>query len=142
MKKFNQYVTETAPSSQAGMTSTTINQTGLTDPYNIQDAAVLKRVNAFVGSIADREYLIPENAVKQLQEFMEIIGLTFELSNPVELPESGTTRYPLKRYGGVFGKSTDTAFDEFDTDDGIDATLEITVESLRNNSWKVYAKIV
>ena len=80
MKKFNQYVTETAPSSQAGMTSTTINQTGLTDPYNIQDAAVLKRVNAFVGSIADREYLIPENAVKQLQEFMERIGLTFELS--------------------------------------------------------------
>ena len=56
MKKFNQYITETAPSSQAGMTSTTINQTGLTDPYNIQDAAVLKRVNAFVGSIADREY--------------------------------------------------------------------------------------
>ena len=84
MKKFNQYVTETAPSSQAGMTSTTINQTGTTDPYNIQDAAVLKRVNAFVGSIADREYLIPENAVRQLQEFMERIGLTFELSNPVQ----------------------------------------------------------
>ena len=142
MKKFNQYVTETAPSSQAGMTSTTINQTGTTDPYNIQDAAVLKRVNAFVGSIADREYLIPESAVRQLQEFMERIGLTFELSNPVELPESGTTRYPIKRYGGVFGKSTDTPFDEFDKESGIDKSLKIDVEAIRNNSWKVYAKIV
>ena len=46
------------------------------------------------------------------------------------------------RYGGVFGKSTDTAFDEFDRESGIDKSLKIDVESLQNNSWKVYAKIV
>ena len=48
----------------------------------------------------------------------------------------------MKRWGGVTGKSLDTPFDEFDTDEGIDKSLRISVEGLRNNSWKVYAKIV
>ena len=42
----------------------------------------------------------------------------------------------------MFGKSTDTPFDEFDKGAGIDKSLKIDVEALRNNSWKVYAKIV
>ena len=145
MKNFKRYteegpdIQETAPSSQVGV-DTTINQQGGADPYNIQDPEVLKRVNAFVGSIADREYLIPENAVKQLKDFMERIGLSFDL--PETLPESGSVDLPMKRWGGVFGKSVDTPFDEFDREEGIDKSIRITVEGLRNNSWKVYAKIV
>ena len=145
MKNFKQYmeegpdIVETAPASMVGV-DTTINQTGTTDPMDIQDPAVLKRVNAFVGSIADREYLIPENAVRQLKDFMERIGLSFDL--PEELPESGSVDLPMKRYGGIFGKSTDTPFNEFDSEEGIDKSIRITVEGLRNNSWKVYAKII
>ena len=145
MKNFKRYmeegpdIQETAPSSQVGV-DTTINQQGGSDPYNIQDPEVLKRVNAFVGSIADREYLIPENAVKQLKDFMERIGLSFDL--PENLPESGSVDLPMKRWGGVFGKSVDTPFNEFDSEEGIDKSIRITVEGLKNNSWKVYAKIV
>ena len=145
MKNFKRYteegpdIMETAPASMVGV-DTTINQTGTTDPMDIQDPAVLKRVNAFVGSIADREYLIPENAVRQLKDFMERIGLSFDL--PEELPESGSVDLPMKRYGGIFGKSTDTPFNEFDSEEGIDKSIRITVEGLRNNSWKVYAKIM
>ncbi len=118
----------------------TVNQYGGADPYNIQDPGVLKRVNAFVGSIADREYLIPENAVHQLKGFLERIGISFETP---QLPDgNGSVTVPLTRYGGVFGKSADTPFDEFDTNDGIDKNLNIQVEALRNSSWKVYAKIV
>ena len=138
MKSFTQFMTEDAPGAMVG-NAEKVSQTGGSDTYDIQNAEVLKRVNAFVGSIADREYLIPENAVKQLKGFLERIGLSFETP---ELPESGTITAPLKRYGGVFGKSTDTPFDEFDREDGIDKSLEISVESLKNNSWKVYAKIV
>jgi hypothetical protein len=138
MKTYKQFMSEDAPGSKVGV-STSINQHGGTDPYDIQNADVLKRVNAFVGSIADREYLIPENAVGQLRGFMERIGLTFDM--PEELPESGTVSMPLKRYGGVFGKSVDTPFDEFEREDGIDKSLNIQIESLRNNSFKVYAKI-
>ena len=145
MKNFKRYmdegpdIVETAPASMVGV-DTTINQQGGSEPYDIQDPAVLKRVNAFVGSIADREYLIPENAVRQLKDFMERIGLSFDL--PDELPESGSVDLPMKRWGGVFGKSTDTPFDEFDSEEGIDKSIRITVEGLRNNSWKVYAKIM
>ena len=60
-----------------------------------------------------------------------------------DLPEgNGSVTVPLMRYGGVFGKSTDTPFNEFDHESGIDKSLKIDVESLQNNSWKVYAKIV
>ena len=140
MKKFKDYVTEDAPGAMVG-SSTTVNQTGGSDPYDMQNSDVLKRVNAFVGSIGDREYLIPENAVHQLKGFLERIGLSFETP---ELPESnGSVNVPLKRYGGVFGKSVDTPFDEFDREDGIEGkSLTIQVEALKNNSWKVYAKIV
>lgn len=139
MKSFTQFMTEDAPGAMVG-NSEKISQTGGSDTYDIQNAEVLKRVNAFVGSIGDREYLIPENAVKQLKGFLERIGLSFETPT---LPEgSGTVTAPLKRYGGIFGKSTDTPFNEFDREEGIDKSLSISVEALKNNSWKVYAKIV
>lgn len=138
-KKTNEgRIYEDAPGSVVG-NAIGINQHGGTDPYDIQNSEVLKRVNAFVGSIADREYLIPENAVGQLQGFMERIGLSFDM--PETLPESGSINIPLKRYGGIFGKSPTTDFDKFDHEEGIDKSLNIQVESLRNNSFKVYAKI-
>ena len=65
MKSYKQFMSEDAPGSKVG-NSVSVNQTGGSDPYDIQNDDVLKRVNAFVGSIADREYLIPENAVHQL----------------------------------------------------------------------------
>ena len=136
MKSFQQFLTE---GPHVGV-STTVNQTGGSDTYDVQDPSVLKRVNAFVGSIGDREYLIPENAVHQLKNFLERIGLSFDMPT---LPEgNGSVTVDLLRYGGVFGKSTDTPFDEFDSDAGIDKSLKIDVEAIRNNSWKVYAKIV
>ena len=136
MKSFNQFLTE---GPHVGV-STTVNQTGGSDTYDIQDPSVLKRVNAFVGSIGDREYLIPENAVHQLQNFLERIGLSFETPT---LPEgNGSVTVDLLRWGGVFGKSTDTPFDEFEKGPGIDKSLKIDVEEVRNCSWKVYAKIV
>ena len=65
MKSFQDYISEDAPGAIPGV-ATHVSQTGGSDTYDIQNADVLKRVNAFVGSIADREYLIPENAIHQL----------------------------------------------------------------------------
>ena len=142
MKSFNQFLTE---GPHVGV-STTVNQTGTTDTYDIQDPNVLKRVNAFVGSIGDREYLIPENAVNQLRGFLGRIGLSFP---KVELPNgAGSVTVPLEQFGGRFGKTGETNFDEFLDDDGISnrkeggLNLQINQESIVNGSWKVYAKIV
>ena len=43
--------------------------------HNIENAEILKRVNAFVGSIAEREYMSPQVAVDQLKEKLARIGL-------------------------------------------------------------------
>ena len=115
------------------------------DTFDITNPAVLKRVNAFVGSIADREYLIPENAVDQLRNFLMRIGLQFPV---VETPLPNTMSLPLSQWGGRFGKDIDTPFDEFVNDDGITdrlpggLSLEIKTEAVAGSgSWKVYAAI-
>jgi hypothetical protein len=140
MKSFQDFISEDAPGATTGSGST-VSKSGGSEPFNINDPVVLKRVNAFVGSIGDREYLVPENAVHQLKGFLERIGLTFPKG--LELPESGGVTVPLQRHGGTFGKSIDTPFDEFDREDeNTGKSIKIDVEELKNNSWKVYAKIV
>ena len=143
MKNFNQYVTE-AGTGAAGIWNQTPITYNQTDPFDVANPDVLKRVNAFVGSIADREYLIPEAAIQQLRNFMLRIGLQFP---KVDLPESGSISLPLSQWGGRFGKDLDTPYDEFVNDDGITdrvpggLSLDIKTESVANGSWKVYAKI-
>ena len=140
MKKFNQFVTE-APTGLWNQTPVSMNGD---DNFDITNPSVLKRVNAFVGSIADREYLIPEAAIQQLRNFMMRIGVQFP---KVDLPESGSISLPLSQWGGRFGKDLDTPYDEFVSDDGITdrlpggLSLEIKTEAVANGSWKVYAEI-
>ena len=143
MKNFKQYLEESGGA--IGLANQTpVSQDG-NDTFDITNPSVLKRVNAFVGSIADREYLIPENAVDQLRSFLMRIGLTFP---KVELPEgNGSVTVSLEQFGGRFGKDLDTPYDEFVNDDGITdrvpggLSLDIKTESVANGSWKVYAKI-
>jgi len=142
MKNFNQFVTEvTGAAGIWNQTPVTYNQT---DPFDLANPSVLKRVNAFVGSIADREYLIPEAAIEQLRNFLMRVGVQFP---KVDLPEGGAISLPLSQWGGRFGKDLDTPYDEFVYDDGITdrlpggLSLEIKTEAVANGSWKVYAKI-
>ena len=143
MKNFKQYLEETGP---VGVWNQTPVDVDGNDTYDITNPSVLKRVNAFVGSIADREYLIPENAIDQLRNFLMRIGLTFP---KVEIPESGSVTVPLAQWGGRFGKTLETDFDQFLDDDGITnrkeggLNLQVKAEAIANTgSWKVYAQII
>ena len=143
MKNFKKYLAETGA---VGITHQTAPDVDGYDTFNITNPSVLKRVNAFVGSIADREYLVPEGAVGQLRNFLMRIGLQFP---QVELPEgTGSVTVPLSQWGGRFGKDGNVDFDEFVNDDGITNRLEgglslkIDSEPVKNGSYKVYAKIV
>ena len=143
MKTYKQFIAEAGVVGLQHQTSVDVNGQ---DTYDITNPDVLKRVNAFVGSIADREYLIPENAVDQLRNFLMRIGLQFP---KVEMPEgTGSVTVPLSQWGGRFGKDPGTPFDEFVNDDGITNRLEgglslkIDSEPVKNGSYKVYAKIV
>ena len=110
---------------------------------NIQDPEVLKRVNAFVGSIAEREYIKPQFAIDELREKLTRIGLTCR--DCVLEGDSGKTTVELKQFGGRFGKDTDGSDIN---DDGIShkkeggLKMEVSYETLKNGTSKVYAKLV
>ena len=63
--------------------------------------AVVERLNAYVGAIADREYLNPEKAVVRWRQNMRV-GIHFGDVQFTE--ESGEISVPLVQYGGAFGK--------------------------------------
>ena len=110
--------------------------------HNIHDPAVLKRVNAFVGAVADMEYLKPQHAVDTLKEKLGRIGLSFDCSLD---GDKGSKTVEVKQFGGRFGKDTDGSDVN---DDGIShkkeggLKIKLDHELLQNGSSKVYAKLV
>ena len=79
MKTFKQHVNESGSdktASAVGSQTTNSVEDSSIGVHNIQDADVLKRVNGFVGAIAEREYLKPQFAVDELREKLQRIGLT------------------------------------------------------------------
>ena len=144
MKTFKQHVNEHSYSGgQVGAATSNSVEDGASGAHNIQDAAVLQKVNAFVGSIAEREYLQPQFAVDELREKLQRIGLT--CSACVLEGPSGKETVELKQFGGRFGKDTDGSDIN---DDGIShrkeggLKMEVSYETLKNGTSKVYAKLV
>tara|TARA_B100000676_G_scaffold128141_1_gene127125 strand:- start:17 stop:463 length:447 start_codon:yes stop_codon:yes gene_type:complete len=148
MKTFKQHVKEGHNQAKYGagnVGSATSNavEDGNIGAHNIQDSEVLKRVNAFVGSIAEREYMKPQFAVDELREKLQRIGLTV---SPVDMiGDSGKVTAEVKQFGGRFGKDTDGSDIN---DDGIShrkeggLKMEVSYETLKNGTSKVYAKLV
>ena len=110
--------------------------------HNIQDEKVLERVNAFVGSIADKEYLNPQQAVDELKEKLGRIGLGFDAK--IE-GDKGSQTVEVKQFGGRFGKDIDGSDIN---DDGIShrkeggLKLQVEYETLKTGTSKVFAKLV
>ena len=145
MKTFKQHIKE-------GMSPLGVNTSGhdgqhvgdsAVGLHNIHDADVLKKVNAYVGSIAEREYLNPQVAVDQLRNNLNKIGLTV---SQVDMEgANGTVNAEVTQFGGRVGKDIDGADIN---DDGIShrkeggLKLQVKYETLQNGSSKVFAKLV
>jgi len=139
MKTFNQKMNEVAgTSSQDLAIDKNIN------PGSFNDPEVLRKLNAWVGTIAG-SYVIPEQAVRKLRESLSKIGLTFD-SIPV-MEGSGSIELPLTLFGGRFGKDVDTPHDEFMKDDGISQQKEgglalvLNYDMNEDNSYRLTASI-
>jgi len=145
MKTFKEHVKEGSDKTAAAVGSQTTNsvEDGSIGVHNIQDADVLKRVNAFVGSIAEREFIKPQQAVDELKEKLGRIGL--DVSDVSLEGDNGKVTAEVKQFGGRFGKDTDGSDLN---DDGIShkkeggLKMEISYETLKNGTSKVYAKLV
>ena len=117
--------------------------------FNVQDPEAMQKLNAYVGSVADKEYLQPDAAMHQLAMRLGTVGLNYTL--PKIEGNSGKTVVELTQFGGRYGKTTDnTTSGEGDivNDDGIShkkeggLKLNVKYETLENGSSKVIAKLV
>jgi len=113
---------------------------------DLSDDSVVEKLNAFVGSIGMKEYLVPEKAVDELRQKLMRVGLQFG-ATPVMEGNKGNFSLPLSLFGGRFGKDENTPFDEFLNDDGISHNVEgglkmnFTYEMQEDNTCKITAKI-
>ena len=102
--------------------------------------AVIERLNAYVGAVADREYLNPEKAVSEMRQKLMRVGLHFGDVQFTE--ESGEVSVPLIQYGGAFGKSADTPIDEFDDQQESGRSLNFVFERTSGGTHRILAKIM
>ena len=140
MKTFNKFFTEmVGTSDQDQAVDKNMNMGAFSDPM------VIKKLNAFVGTIAG-SYVLPEDAVYQLRNSLSKIGLTFD-EVPMMEGDSGSFELPLTSYGGRFGKGIDTPYDQFESDDGISHQVEgglalvLNYEMQEDNSCRLTASI-
>jgi len=116
------------------------------NPSEIQNPKVLRALNAYVGAIANMEFMLPEQALTKLRSALDRVGYSFG-AIPEMTEQSGSFDLPLVRFGGRFGKDTDTPYDEVINDDGIShmveggLALKIQYEMMKNNSCRIFAKI-
>ena len=118
---------------------------------NIQDDKVLQRLNGYVGALADKEYLQPEAAIKQLNNKLGIAGYNFP--EPKISGDKGKTTVEVTQFGGRYGKTTDNSNGpmskgkEIEDGDGIShkkdsgLKLEFNWEKQQNNQYKVFASL-
>ena len=117
--------------------------------FNVEDPVAMQKLNAYVGSIADKEYLQPDSAMHQLAMRLGTVGLSYTL--PKIEGNNGKTVVELMQFGGRYGKTPDnTTSGEGDVvnDDGIShrkeggLKLEFNWEKQANNTYKVFANLV
>ena len=147
MKQFKSFINENVRTGNAGVGTSQQNLAvdQNTNMSALSDPSVVKKLNAWVGSIAGN-YILPEEAISKLRSSLSKIGLTFD-AVPVMEGESGSVEMPLSLFGGRFGKSVTTPYDEFEEDDGISHQVEgglklvIGYDMQEDNSCRLTASI-
>ena len=143
MRSFSKFIAEGRGPHTSDQSIATDN--GL-NPSEVDNPRVLKALNAYVGAIANMEYILPEHALTKLRNALDRVGYSFG-AIPEMTDASGSFSLPLTRFGGRFGKDTDTPHDEVINDDGIShmveggLALKIQYEMMKNSSCRIFAKI-
>jgi len=117
--------------------------------FNVQDEASMQKLNAYVGALADKEYLQPLAAIEQLAMRLGTVGLNFAL--PKIDSDKGNTVVEVSQFGGRYGKTPENATSgdgDIENGDGIShkkeggLKLEFNWEKQANNTYKVFANLV
>ena len=97
MKTYKSFVTEHGGTGSAIMKHDAAPvEDGSKNIADVADPEVLKQINAFVGSMADREYLNANHAISELRQKLMRLGVTFP---SVEIYEGeGEVTAPLTQW--------------------------------------------
>ena len=117
--------------------------------FDVANPESLQKVNAYVGAIADKEYVQPDAAMHQLAMKLGTIGLSYTI--PKVEDNNGKSVVEVSQFGGRYGKTSDntTSGDgDIENGDGIShrkeggLKLEFNWERQPNNTYKVFANLV
>ena len=139
MKTFKQHIKEEGEG--IGTHDQNAIEDGSIGVHNVHDPDVLKRVNAFVGSISMKEYLNPQQAVDELKNKLMRIGLNFDLTLE---GDSGTTTVDVSRFK-TFGKADDGQdIDNDGISDVKEGGLKLNIKhgKASDGTSRVYAKLI
>ena len=145
MRSFKKFITE-GGGPGVGTTDQNLAVDFNINPSAVQEPEIVKKLNAFIGAVANAEFILPEHGIDKIRRSLSRVGFSFGATPTME-GQSGSFELPLTRFGGRFGKDTDTPTDEVINDDGIShiveggLALKIQYEMLGNSSCKVFAKI-
>ena len=104
---------------------------------DLSDDSVIEKLNAFVGSIGMKEYLVPEKAVNELRQKLMRVGVHF---GDVQFTgESGDMSVPITK--PIFGKDLDTPADEIVNEEETGRSINFVYEKLPTGTHKVMAQI-
>lgn len=70
--------------------------------HRIEHDSQVGRMNAFLNSFCQREFLDPKTAIAQIRHKFNIAGLDFDWNNKSSITAE-SVNLPLKRWGGSFG---------------------------------------
>jgi len=117
--------------------------------FDVANPESLQKVNAYVGAIAEQEYLQPDAAMHQLAMKLGTIGLNYTI--PKVEGNKGKSVVEVSQFGGRYGKTSDNATSgdgDIENGDGIShrkeggLKLEFNWEKQPNNTYKVFASLV
>ena len=146
MRSFKKFITE-GGGPGVGTTDQNLAVDFNINPSAVQEPEFVKKLNAFIGAVANAEFILPEHGIDKIRRSLSRVGFSFGATPTME-GQSGSFELPLTRFGGRFGKDTDTPADEVINDDGISHMIEgglalkIQYEMLQNSSCRIFAKIV
>ena len=146
MRSFKKFITE-GGGPGVGTTDQNLAVDYGVNPSAVQEPEIVKKLNAFIGAVANAEFILPEHGIDKIRRSLSRVGFSFGATPTME-GKSGSFELPLTRFGGRFGKDTDTPADEVINDDGISHMIEgglalkIQYEMLQNSSCRIFAKIV
>jgi hypothetical protein len=110
--------------------------------HQLEHPEVMQKVNAFIGSVCEQEFMTPNSAVEQLKSKLMTLGLDFKAQLD---GQKGSVTSEVTQFGGRTGKDVDGSDLN---DDGIShrkeggLKIQFDYETTAHGMSKVYAKLV